>query len=54
MHQGRLLGQFNFTLPGGITYNSADLVSDGKEEMTKVEEDIKNMSTSSWFVMIKR
>jgi hypothetical protein len=49
-----MLGQFNFTLPGGITYNSADLVSDGKEEMQKVEEEIKAMSTSSFFIMVKR
>jgi hypothetical protein len=54
MQQGRMLGQFNFTLPGGITYNSTDLIADGKEEMLKVEEEIKAMSNSSWFIMIKR
>lgn len=54
MQQGRMLGQFNFTLPGGVTYNSADLVSDGKEEMAKVEEDIKNMSNSAFMFMVKK
>jgi hypothetical protein len=54
MQQGRMLGQFDFTLPGGVKYNSGDLVTDGKEEMQKVEEEIKAMSTSSFFIMIKR
>jgi hypothetical protein len=54
MQQGRMLGQFDFTLPGGIKYQSADLVSDGKEEMGKVEEEIKAMSTSGFFFLIKR
>ena len=51
---GRLLGAFNFQLPGGVTYNSADLANDGKEEMNKVEEEIKNMSNASWFFMVKK
>jgi hypothetical protein len=52
--QGRMLGTFNFTLPGGVVYNSADMISNGKEEMKEVEEEIKNMSTSSWFLLVKR
>ena len=51
---GRLLGAFNFQLPGGVTYNSSDLANDGKEEMNKVEEEIKNMSNASWFFMVKK
>ena len=54
MQQGRMLGAFNFTLPGGVQYNSADMVSSGKEEMKEVEDEIKNMSTSSWFLLVKR
>jgi hypothetical protein len=54
MQQGRMLGHFDFTLPGGVKYNSSELVSDGKEEMTKVEEEIKAMSSSSFFIMVKR
>ena len=52
--QGRMLGAFTFTLPGGVTYNSADMVSQGKEEMKEVEDEIKGMSTSSWFILVKR
>jgi hypothetical protein len=54
MQQGRMLGHFDFTLPGGIKYNSSELVSDGKEEMQKVEEELKNMSTSSFIIMVKK
>jgi hypothetical protein len=49
-----MLGHFDFTLPGGVKYNSSELVSDGKEEMQKVEEELKNMSTSSFLIMVKR
>jgi hypothetical protein len=49
-----MLGTFNFTLPGGVVYNSADMISNGKEEMKEVEDEIKNMSTSSWFLLVKR
>lgn len=54
MQTGNLLGRFDFSLPGGVKYNSADLVSQGKDEMKEVEEEIKNMSNSSWFIMVKR
>lgn len=54
MQQGRLLGTFDFTLPGGVKYNSQDMVAGGKEEMKEVEEEIKAMSNSSFFFMIKR
>lgn len=52
--QGRMLGTFDFTLPGGTKYNTADMISQGNEEMKAVEDDIKNMSNSSWFYMIKK
>lgn len=54
MQTGNLLGRYDFSLPGGIKYNTADLVAQGKEEMKEVEEEIKAMSTSSWFVMVKK
>ena len=54
MQQGRLLGTFDFSLPGGVKYNSADMVTGGKEEMKEVEEEIKAMSNSSFFYIIKR
>lgn len=52
--QGRMLGQFDFTLPGGVKYNSADMVSQGKEEMKEVEEEVKNMSNSCFIIMTKK
>jgi len=51
---GNLLGRYDFSLPGSVKFNSADLVSQGKDEMKEVEEDIKNMSNSSWFHMVKK
>lgn len=51
---GRMLGTFDFTLPGGVKYNTADMISQGNEEMKAVEEEIKSMSNSSFFYMIKR
>ena len=52
--QGRMLGTFDFTLPGGTKYNTTDMISQGNEEMKAVEDEIKNMSNSSWFYMIKK
>lgn len=54
MQQGRLLGTFDFSLPGGVKYNAADMVTNGKEEMKEVEEEIKAMSNSSFFYLVKR
>jgi hypothetical protein len=54
MQQGRLLGTFDFSLPGGVKYNSSEMVTQGKEEMKEVEEEIKGMSTSSFFYLVKR
>lgn len=51
---GMLLGRYDFTLPGNVKFNSSDLVSQGKEEMKEVEEEIKNMSQSAWFYMVKK
>lgn len=51
---GNLVGRYDFTLPGSVKINSADLVSQGKEEIKEVEETIKGQSDSAWFVMVKR
>ena len=51
---GNLVGRYTFTLPGGITLNAADLISQGKEEITAVEDEIKGQSDSSFFIMVKR
>ena len=51
---GNMTGRYSFTLPGGVTMNAADLVSQGKEEVKEVEEEIKTMSNSSFFFMVKK
>ena len=51
---GNMVGRYDFQLPGSIKINSADLVSQGKEEVKEVEEEIKNISNSSFFFMVKR
>jgi hypothetical protein len=51
---GNMLGRYSFNLPGGIQYNSADLSSEGKEDRDWVIEQIKGMSNSSFFYMVKR
>jgi hypothetical protein len=51
---GNMVGRYDWTLPGSVKINSADLISQGKEEVKEVEEEVKGQSTSSWFVMVKR
>ena len=51
---GNLMGRYTFTLPGGVTFNSADLVAQGDAEMKEVETEIKEMSQTSFFFMIKK
>lgn len=51
---GNMMGRYDFTLPGGVKIQAADLVSQGKEEVKEVEEEVKGQSTSSWFIMVKR
>jgi hypothetical protein len=54
MQQGRLLGTFDFTLPGNVKYNHADMITNGKEEMKEVEDAISGMSNASFFYLVKR
>jgi hypothetical protein len=54
MQQGRLLGTFDFSLPGGVKYNASEMVSQGKEEMKEVEDEIKGQSNSAFFYLVKR
>lgn len=51
---GNLNGRYNLTLPGGVTVNSQDLVSQGKDDVREVDEEIKSQTTSSWFFMVKK
>ena len=51
---GNLTGRYDFVLPGGIKINSADMISQGKEEIKEVEEHINGQADSSFFYMVKR
>ena len=51
---GNLVGRYSFTLPGSVTINAADLISQGKEEIKEVEDEVKGQSTSGFFFMVKR
>lgn len=51
---GNMVGRYDFTLPGSVKINGADLVSQGQAEIKEVEEEIKGMSNSSWFFMVKK
>ena len=51
---GNMVGRYDFTLPGSVKINAADLVSQGKEEVKEVEEFIHGQSNSSFFIMVKK
>jgi len=51
---GNMVGRYDITLPGGVKINAADLVSQGKEEVKEVEEEIKGQSNSSFLIMVKK
>jgi len=50
---GNMMGRYDFTLPGGVKIQAADLVTQGKEEVKEVEEEVKGMG-GGWFIMVKR
>jgi hypothetical protein len=49
----RILGTFNFNLPGGITINYDMLKEEGSEDLQKIEEDIKNEWGSDFFFITR-
>lgn len=51
---GRMTGMYDFTLPGNVKINSADLVAQGKEEVKEVEDEVKNQSNSGFFYLVKK
>jgi hypothetical protein len=54
MQLGNMVGRYDWTLPGSVKINSADLVSQGQAEVKEVEETITGMSNSSFFFMVKK
>jgi hypothetical protein len=51
---GNMLGMYDFSLPGNIKINHANLITQGQAEYKEVEEEIKAQSNSSWFIMVKK
>jgi hypothetical protein len=51
---GQLMGRYDFTLPGGVKFNSEGLITEGKENVTEVVEMINGQSKAGFFFMIKR
>lgn len=52
---GNMLSLYDFSLPGGVKINGANLVSQGQAEIKEVEEEVKNQNgSSSFFFMVKR
>lgn len=55
MQLGRLLLRYDYSLPGGVKINSDAVLSEAKEDMTKVEEEMKAQNpNTSFFFMVKR
>jgi hypothetical protein len=51
---GNMLGMYDFSLPGSIKINHANLITQGQAEIKEVEEEIKGQSNSNWFIMVKK
>lgn len=55
MQLGRMLLRYDYKLPGGVTMSSDSLLSDGKEMLQEIKDEVKNTNTnSSFFIMTKR
>lgn len=52
--QGNLLGRYDFTYAGGVKYNFQSLITQGKEEMKEVIDEIKGHTNTGFFFMVKR
>ncbi len=52
---GNMVSLYDFSLPGGVKINGANLVSQGQAEIKEVEEEVKNQNgSSSFFFMVKK
>ena len=46
---GRILGFFQFNLPGGIAVNADSMRDEGKEELEQIKQRIDDENTPDWF-----
>lgn len=51
---GNMVSLYDFTLPGSVKINGANLITQGQAEVKEVEEEIRNQSNSSFFFMVKK
>jgi hypothetical protein len=47
---GRMLGVFQYNLPGGVSINFDSIKSDGKEELEAILKQIDDENTPSYFI----
>ena len=47
---GRILGSYNYNMPGNITINVDSIADDGKTEKEQVIQELKDMS-GAWYIM---
>ncbi len=47
---GRMLGTFNYNLPGGVQVNASDVISAGEAELQEVMDMINGENTPSYFL----
>lgn len=46
---GRILGFFQYNLPGGISINASDIKSEGEDELRELKEEIQEQNAPDWF-----
>jgi hypothetical protein len=51
---GRLVLRYNFSLPGGIQLNVSEVMSEAREDKKAVEEEMKKVPNTGFFMMVKR
>ncbi len=54
MQLGRMLLRYDYTLPGGVKINSTAVLSEAKEEMQAVKDEIKATSSNAVIIMVKK
>lgn len=52
MQLGRILGTFNYNLPGNITINYSELKEEGKEELENIKNEIKEEDGVDFFYTV--
>lgn len=51
---GNMMTRYSFQLPGGVQYNGDSLISEGNDDIIKIEDEIKYKGNSSFLFMVKR